>query len=43
MLLSVLESSDNAANDEDVMDDTSGKKELDNRFPAKSTTITLNK
>jgi len=43
MLFSLLESSDNAENDEDVMDNTSGQKELDNRFPAKSTTITLNK
>lgn len=42
MLFSLVESSDDAENDEDIMDDKSGQNELDNIFPAKSITIALN-
>jgi hypothetical protein len=38
VLFSLLESSDKAESDEDVMDDMSGQKEIADRFPAESTT-----
>jgi len=43
VLFSLPELSDKAEIDEDVMDDMSGEKEIAWRFPAESTTVTLNK